>query len=234
MPTGSRGRSEPSVSTLSSRSSTSIPSLTCPNTVCLPSSHGHACAVTRKNCEPLVLGPAFAIASAPRTTLWALISSSKVYPGPPVPVPSGQPPWIMKSLITRWHVRLGMPARTLAQRRGLRDCSPLPGIDGGADVAFDRLELAPLALLDERDRTARAADAPGAPDAVHVDVWRDRHVVVDHVCDRRDVQPARSDVGGDQHGHVSGLEREHHAIAGTLRHVAVQRAHAQSALAEQV
>jgi len=31
-----------------------------------------------KNCEPLVFGPALAIARAPRTTLWSLISSSKV------------------------------------------------------------------------------------------------------------------------------------------------------------
>ena len=44
------------------------------------------------------------IASAPRTTLCSLISSSNVYPGPPVPVPSGQPPWIMKSLMMRWNV----------------------------------------------------------------------------------------------------------------------------------
>ena len=34
--------------------------------------------VTMKNCEPLVLGPALAIASAPRTILWSLISSSNV------------------------------------------------------------------------------------------------------------------------------------------------------------
>ena len=30
------------------------------------------------------------------------ISSSKRYPGPPVPVPSGSPPWIMNSGMTRW------------------------------------------------------------------------------------------------------------------------------------
>ena len=49
-----------------------------PNTVCLPSSHGAASAVTTKNCEPFVSGPALAIASAPRSTLWRLISSSNV------------------------------------------------------------------------------------------------------------------------------------------------------------
>jgi hypothetical protein len=55
-----------------------------------------------KNWLPFVSGPAFAIASAPRSTLCSLISSSNWYPGPPVPVPCGQPPWIMNSGITRW------------------------------------------------------------------------------------------------------------------------------------
>ena len=55
-----------------------MPSVTWPNTVCLPSSQGAASAVTMKNCEPFVFGPAFAIASAPRTILWSLNSSSKV------------------------------------------------------------------------------------------------------------------------------------------------------------
>ena len=27
-----------------------------------------------------------------------------LYPGPPIPVPSGQPPWIIKPLITRWKI----------------------------------------------------------------------------------------------------------------------------------
>jgi hypothetical protein len=39
------------------RSTTSWPEATWPNTVCLPSSHGHASAVTMKNCEPFVFGP---------------------------------------------------------------------------------------------------------------------------------------------------------------------------------
>ena len=52
--------------------------VTLPNTVCLPSSHGAASVVTMKNCEPFVFGPALAIASAPRTTLCWLNSSSNV------------------------------------------------------------------------------------------------------------------------------------------------------------
>ena len=59
-------------------STTSMPSVTWPKTVCLPSSHGVASSVTMKNCEPLVFGPELAIASEPRTALCELISSSNV------------------------------------------------------------------------------------------------------------------------------------------------------------
>src|SRR6266567_4681458 len=76
MRTSSRGRSPGPVSRAEIASTTSMPEATRPKTVCLPSSHGHASAVTMKNWLPLVLGPAFAIASAPRTTLWSLNSSS--------------------------------------------------------------------------------------------------------------------------------------------------------------
>src|SRR5690242_21460641 len=73
--TGSFGRSRASFGTREISSTTSIPSVTRPKTVCLPSSHGHASAVTMKNWLPFVFGPAFAIASAPRSTLCWLNSS---------------------------------------------------------------------------------------------------------------------------------------------------------------
>ena len=50
--------------------------ITFPKTVCLPSSHEAASVVTMKNWLPFVFGPEFAIASAPRTILWPLNSSS--------------------------------------------------------------------------------------------------------------------------------------------------------------
>ena len=59
-------------------STTSMPEVTSPKTVCLPSSHGASGVVTMKNCDPLVSGPALAMASAPRTILWSLNSSSNV------------------------------------------------------------------------------------------------------------------------------------------------------------
>ena len=61
-------------------------------------------ATVMKNCEPFVLGPALAIASrygrSKDSSGWN--SSSKRKPGPPVPVPSGSPPWIMKPGMMRW------------------------------------------------------------------------------------------------------------------------------------
>ena len=51
------GGRAPPVGVPSIASTASMPSITSPNTVCLPSSHGAASVVTMKNCEPLVFGP---------------------------------------------------------------------------------------------------------------------------------------------------------------------------------
>ncbi len=53
---GSSGLSPPSVGTDSIASTTSMPSITSPKTVCLPSSQGAAPVVTMKNWDPLVFG----------------------------------------------------------------------------------------------------------------------------------------------------------------------------------
>ena len=74
--TGVSGASRPSLGTIEILSATSWPLVTFPKTVCLPSSHGAASVVTMKNWLPFVFGPEFAIASAPRSTLWSLNSSS--------------------------------------------------------------------------------------------------------------------------------------------------------------
>src|ERR1039458_7842708 len=86
-------------------STTSYPSVTSPKTLCLLSSQGVAASVM-KNWLPLVFGPALAIDRVPALvcfrSLWN--SSANLYPGPPRPVPSGSPPWIMKPGITRWKI----------------------------------------------------------------------------------------------------------------------------------
>merc|ERR1712127_38410 len=59
---------------------TSMPSTTPPNTTCLPSSHGHG-TVVKKNCDPLVPGPALAIESWPAwVCLSVKFSSSNLLP----------------------------------------------------------------------------------------------------------------------------------------------------------
>mmetsp|Transcript_510 Transcript_510/g.1637 ORF Transcript_510/g.1637 Transcript_510/m.1637 type:complete len:215 (-) Transcript_510:442-1086(-) len=84
-----------------------MPSITLPKTTCFPSSHGVS-AVHRKNCEPLVPGPALAMERMPSPScLSTKFSSSNFSPKmlfPPVPfwfVKS--PPWHMKPGITRWN-----------------------------------------------------------------------------------------------------------------------------------
>ncbi len=127
-------------------------------------------------------------------------------------------------------LRLGVTLGLLddLRRRDLR--ARRPRRDRGPDVLLDRQELLLLLGLDERDRAARAADATRAPDAMHVDVGRARHVVVDDVRHGRDVQPAGGDVGGDEDRHAAALEAEHHAVARALGHVAVQRLNVEAAV----
>ena len=123
--------------------------------------------------------------------------------------------------------RLGLLDLGRGDVRALR-----PRRDARVRVLLDRREVARLARLDERDRAARAADATRAPDAVHVDVGRGRDVEVDDVRDRRDVQAARGDVGGDEDLHAGVLEGDHHAVALPLAHVAVQRLDVHPAVAQ--
>ncbi len=66
-------------------------------------------------------GPEFAIASryglVKARSGWN--SSANRYPGPPVPRPSGSPPWIMKFSITRW--------KTVPSYSGPLDFTPVAG-----------------------------------------------------------------------------------------------------------
>src|SRR6266566_429822 len=89
---------------------TSIPLVTCPNTVCTPSRCRWG-EWQMKNWLPPVSLPACAMDSVPATCLCVFfcVSHLIVYPGPPVPtgplpvLEYGSPPWIMKFGITRWN-----------------------------------------------------------------------------------------------------------------------------------
>src|SRR5690606_18660295 len=81
-----------------------------------------------------------------------------------------------------------------------------PAVDGAAfdgflDQAFDGLEQLDFAIVHQRDRRAGGAGAAGAANAVHVVLGNVGQFEIDHLRQLVDVQAARGDVGGDQHGH---------------------------------
>ena len=80
-----------------------------------------------------------------------------------------------------------------------------------------------LAWLGERDGDALSAGSADATDAVDVALGGGRHVVVDDVGQRVDIEPASRDIGGDQQLGGAVAQATHHAIALRLIHAAVQR-----------
>ncbi len=99
--TGLFGLSCASLGNCAIMSTTSCPLMTFPKIACFPSSQGVGAKVM-KNWLPPVFGPEFAIESIPFALCFrsGWNSSRIVYPGPPVPVPVGSPPWIMNPGIT--------------------------------------------------------------------------------------------------------------------------------------
>ncbi len=75
----------------------------------------------------------------------------------------------------------------------------------------------------EGERLAAALHAAGAADAVDVRVDGVRHVVVDHVGDARDVDPAGRDVGRHEDVVVPVAEAVERLLALVLRQVALDR-----------
>mmetsp|Transcript_75241 Transcript_75241/g.135540 ORF Transcript_75241/g.135540 Transcript_75241/m.135540 type:complete len:401 (+) Transcript_75241:288-1490(+) len=74
----------------------------------------------------------------------------------------------------------------------------------------------------ERNGRAPVADAPGAPDALHVDRDLEGQVVVHHVRDPADVQPARGQICGHHHVDLPLAEPDEVGLPLDLRQVAVQ------------
>src|SRR5579864_2208126 len=94
----------PDVPSASILLATSIPDVTMPNREYCGGSATPSAPTMMKNWLPLVLGPELAMASEPILYAPALGSSSaNVYPGPPVPVPVGSPPWSTNPGMTRWN-----------------------------------------------------------------------------------------------------------------------------------
>ena len=84
-----------------------------------------------------------------------------------------------------------------SRRRGSVAGAAHPG-DGLADQLLDRVDRLAVDGRDDGDGGAAQAGAAGAADAVDVIVGVMRHVEIEDVAHRRDVEAARGDVGGDQ------------------------------------
>ena len=78
-----------------------------------------------------------------------------------------------------------------------------------------------VVLREEAVRLADGAGSAGAPDAVHVVLRLQREVVDEHERDAGNVQPARGDVRGDQHGRFAFAEQIQGVLALGLVFVAV-------------
>ena len=94
------------------------------------------------------------------------------------------------------------------------------------DSAVQTRDAADVGLLlrqDERDAGAATTGPAGAADAVRVRVRLFGRIVVDHVGDVLDVEPARGDVGGDEGAHLARVELRERPLALGLPLVAVDR-----------
>ena len=126
----------------------------------------------------------------------------------------------------RGRVRGHLRARRVVEVRQRHARQPL--IDRALDAAQARLFLG----RHERDRRARRRHARRAVDAVDVVLRRGRHVEVDDMAERGDVDAARGDVGRDQHAVLPALEAGERLGALRLRPVAVDALHLHAVLAE--
>ena len=161
----------------------------------------------------------------------------------------------------RCRVRLGAdgrcrprPRRAAARvGRGLfvaaRGCwrSPRPFVEGAArsspastsiggigwPISFSmRGDVFAVERRGDGDRRAREAGAAGAADAVDVVLGVGRHVEIEDVADRRDIEAAGRDVAGDEQRQLVLAEIVERLRARALVHVAVQRAGIEAVLGE--
>ena len=88
---------------------------------------------------------------------------------------------------------------------------------------FDIAQIVALVGGHVRDRDPVGAVARGAPDPVHVLLGHIGHFKVEHVAHAGHIDPARGDIGGDQHRGRTLLERVQRGGALRLALVAVDR-----------
>mmetsp|Transcript_28304 Transcript_28304/g.50560 ORF Transcript_28304/g.50560 Transcript_28304/m.50560 type:complete len:267 (+) Transcript_28304:282-1082(+) len=92
-----------------------------------------------------------------------------------------------------------------------------------AVVLLNIAQNAHIVVAHKIDGHALSTEAARAADAVDVELAVVGQVVVDDEGDVLHVQPARPDVGGDEHAGTAATEFAHDGVALFLRHVAVHR-----------
>jgi len=91
------------------------------------------------------------------------------------------------------------------------------------DQLFDRADRFLVGWRDDGHRRAAAARTAGAADAMHIVVGMMGYVEIEHMAHRRDIEPARRHVGGDQQADLAAAELVQRRRAGRLIHVAMER-----------
>src|SRR5262245_31991673 len=133
------------------------------------------------------------------------------------------------SLMARGLLRGGLLARPagwrlglLWRRGGVVEALEPPARDRLAEHALDRSHGCVVVGCDQREGVALALGPAGTPDPVDIGVGRVRDVVVDHMRDCGDIDPARRDVGGDHNLVGTAAKAMEGGLALVLAAVAVQ------------
>src|SRR3954471_13265691 len=103
-----------------------------------------------------------------------------------------------------------------------------------ADQLFDRGDRFVIERADDGDRGAGASGAAGTANAVDVVVGVVRHVEIEDVTDRGNIESAGRDIGGHQQRDFTPAELIERRGARRLIHVAVKRADAEAMLEQRL
>src|SRR5881394_3051874 len=113
---------------------------------------------------------------------------------------------------------------TARSRRGAfdRSCRSFGPTKGLASELFDCRDSLAVGRRHDGNRSPGTAGAAGAADAMHVIVGMMRHIEIEHVADRRNVEAASCDVRRDEQLYLAAPELVERCGARRLVHVAVQ------------
>lgn len=91
-----------------------------------------------------------------------------------------------------------------------------------SNLTFNRLQVATLTVVAERNRLSCGPGTTGSANAVDIGFRLVREIEVEHVRHRIDVNPASRHVGGNQDGRMTRLEVGQGTLTGRLTLVAMQ------------